>query len=72
MKVMDFTVPPRWKCNCLDTCVTGGKEQKVIEDAMKEWETYTCLRFKPAEDNRDKIVFQIGNGYACPFFLICW
>ena len=42
--------------------VPGESEERVIREAMEEWETYTCLTFKPAKDNKHKIVFLAGKG----------
>ena len=35
------------ECHLVCLCVSDADEQKVITDAMRAWEKYTCLTFRP-------------------------
>ena len=40
----------------------GSEGRKVVEEAMKEFESKTCLRFKPRSSDRDYIHIYSGSG----------
>lgn len=45
-------------------CVIGNSEKYLIRVAMREWEKYTCLRFRKRQRENNYVMFQDNFGWA--------
>lgn len=45
-------------------CMIGNSEKYLIRVAMREWEKYTCLRFRKRQSENNYIMFQDNFGWA--------
>lgn len=53
-----------WHEIIFSICVIGNSEKYLIRVAMREWEKYTCLRFRKRQSEYNYIMFQDNFGWV--------